>query len=118
VPLTPLWLGILGPPAAWAAQLLVAYSPVELLCSPGSSGDLWGIGLNAFGIACTIAAVLGTIFSGVVAHRTRRRLDEAESSPAVDRSAFMARFGVYSAAYFLVVILLTAIGPLVLEGCR
>jgi hypothetical protein len=113
-----LWLGILGPPAAWAAQLLVAYSPVELLCSPGSSADVWGISLNTFGIICTIVAVLATIVSGVVAHRTRKRLDEADPSPAVDRSAFMARFGVYSAVYFLVVILLTAIGPIVIEGCR
>jgi threonine/homoserine/homoserine lactone efflux protein len=114
-----LWLGILGPPAAWAAQLLVAYAPVELLCSPGTPDDgVWGLSLNAFGVICTIVAVVFVIACGVVAERARRRLADVPSSPARDRSAFMATLGVISSIYFLLVILFTAIGPIAIPGCR
>ena len=118
VSLIPLWAGILGPPAAWAAQLLVAYSPVELLCGPESSGDVWGMGLNAFGVITTVVAVVVTVVCGVAAERARRTLGGLDASPAVARSTFMARLGVLSAIYFLLVILLTVVGPIAIEGCR
>ena len=119
VPLTPLWFGIIGPPTAWAAQLLVAYAPVELLCSPeATDGGVWGLSLNAFGVVVTIAAVLLVVACGVVAERARRRLVDMPESPARDRSTFMAALGLISSVYFLLVILFTAIGPIAITGCR
>lgn len=117
--LTPLWLGIIGPPAAWAAQLLVSYGAEEVACSPGSqSSEVWGVGVNAVGVVSTIAAVLVTVACGLVAERARRSLVGTESSAAVDRSRFMALLGIASAAYFLVVILLTVVGPVGIPSCR
>lgn len=119
VPLFPLWFGIAGPPVAWAAQLLIAYSADELACSPGSSSHLvWGMSVNAVGIAAGVVAALVTVASGLLAARARKRLRECDSTPAVARSSFMTAFGVYSSIYFLIVILLTAVGPIGIPSCR
>jgi Mn2+/Fe2+ NRAMP family transporter len=119
VRLWPLWFGILGPPAAWAVQLLVAYSAEELACSRGSlERTVWGLSVNALGIAMTIFGVSVTVASAWGSRRALKSLKNREDDPAVQRSAFMASFGLYSAVFFLIVILLTAVGPLGIPSCR
>ena len=86
VALTPLWLGIIGPPVAWATQLVIAYVAAEGACSPGSTtDDLWGVSVNVIGIVVTVLAAAATVVCGLMAERARHM------PPAISRASAHVR---------------------------
>src|SRR4051794_41806303 len=91
------WFGILGPPAAWAAQLLLSDAFAEVGCE---AGGFSAISLVLVVITLAALAVAGS--AGVVAflrmRQTRRRRDEP---PPFERMSFMGPFPRLSTPLFL-----------------
>jgi hypothetical protein len=108
---------VLGPPLAWAVQLVSGYAVEEAACStatrdapalanPGAL--LWGISIGAFAVAC-LAGVAG------LASWTRARPD-SESEPA-GRIAFLGAAGALAALVFLLAIVLSAVAFVPFDSC-
>jgi hypothetical protein len=119
VGLFPLWYGIIAPPAAWASQLLVSDSVTEVACGTGSAGsDIVGIDPSSFALIVTVVALLLTLIAGAVSVITLRRLKKARMpETAVERSDFMAVWGIALSSFFLLLILFGLYSSVVLEGC-
>lgn len=109
-----LWLGVLGPPAAWAAQLVVGYGAEEADCSSGS-GSFDGSHPVAvwLSVGAGVVALVSLLAAAWLWRETRtRRLDER------GRVAFMATAGVLGGLLFLALIVFTAVGVTHFDPCR
>jgi hypothetical protein len=98
------WLGLIGPPAAWAAQLVAGYAAEEAECSgvfDGSRGvTVWT------SVAAGVVALLSLVAAASLLRRARGRMH------------FMAFAGVLNGALFLALIIVTAIGATHFDPCR
>jgi hypothetical protein len=109
-----LWAGVLVPPAAWTAQLVVGYTAEEADCSLGSRSfdashavTLW------ISVAAGIAAVLALGGAAWLVRETRRYEADARG-----RVSFMAACGILVGFLFLALIVLTAVGTTHFHPCR
>jgi hypothetical protein len=106
-----LWIGILTGPIAWAGDLLVRYSLVHWSC-----GTQQTVVLDLISVA-TLLLVIG---GGAVAWRALRRTpSDAPTSGGrpLNRSRFMAMFGVLTSLLFAVVVVAGAVPQWVLDAC-
>ena len=98
------WLGLVGPPAAWATQLVVGYAAEEADCSgvfDASEGvTLW------ISVGAGIVALVSLVAAVSLLRTTRGRLH------------FMASAGVLTGALFLALIVVTTVGVTHFEPCR
>jgi hypothetical protein len=94
-----LWLGILVPPMAWAADETISYAMVKWAC-----GRQTGAALHA-NTLITMALIAA---AGVIAWSAERENERAE---------FMARFGLATTALFFVVTIALAIPKWLLDVC-
>jgi hypothetical protein len=113
-----LWFGVLGPPLAWGAHLLLGDLIFELGCADGVRGQaLFGIPLEVWSWIQTgvLAAVI--LLAGLAAWRAHRRLRDRTSTTEVDRARAMALAGMGSAALYLAIVLYGVLPPLLLHRC-
>jgi hypothetical protein len=110
-----LWLGLLGPPLAWTAQLVLGYFAEDADCARGSGG--WGFSshtVNAivFGVAgaIAIAGILGSVW---VLQRAAERPEDTRG-----RVPFLALAAVLVSTLFGALVVMTGIGVLSFEACR
>jgi hypothetical protein len=109
------WFGILGPPAAWAAQLLLSDAFAEVGCEAGGFPSI-SLVLVAITVAALSIAVAAGIVSLVRLGRTGSTTD-GDQVPA-ERARFMALWGCLSSGLFVVLIILGGIVPhLILSTC-
>jgi hypothetical protein len=116
-PLSPqLWYSVLGAPGAWGLQFAVSYWVTEARCSV--AGERWGISVDAWVIALTVAAVVIAVGAGLVALALFRGTedDEFEDAPPGGRTRFFAAIGLAVTPIFLAIIVLNGIGAVV-QGC-
>jgi hypothetical protein len=108
------WFGILGPPAAWAAQLLISDAFAEVGCEAGGFSSI-----SLVLVVITVAALAIAVAAGVVAFARFRRTRSQDDDPArLERMRFMALLGCMSSALFVVLIVLGGIVPhLLLSTC-
>jgi hypothetical protein len=108
------WFGILGPPAAWAAQLLLSDAFAEVGCEAGGFSSI-----SLVLIAITVAALAIAAAAGAVAFLQLRRARSSDDDPTrVERVRFMALCGCLSSGLFVVLIALGGIVPhLMLSTC-
>ncbi len=100
-----LWFGVLGPPLAWAAHLVLGDLIFELGCGPAvRGGPILSLTLEAWAIIQTVAAAAVTIAAGLVAYRAWRTLRRAADGPRWDRAHAFAVAGMASALVYLVLI--------------
>lgn len=107
---------LLAGPIAWSLQLVLNYLLAEAACRGG-----W---LSAGGVVAAILVVTGlaglvTGYAGLRAYRHAQATGhEAEAQGrALQRSAFMARSGLYLSALFLFLILLSGLPALLIPPC-
>jgi hypothetical protein len=119
--LRPQLFGALAGPVAWSIQLMVNYMLAEVACQSNLlSGSLLGFGMAAIIMTgVTLAMLLLTLAGGWVSYRLRRELGEEEAARgrSYQRSAFIAKTGIYLTLIFLLLIVISGIPPLVLEMC-
>jgi hypothetical protein len=116
----PLWVGVLVPPGAWAAQLFLSDLMIELACSPGNAGeDVFGADLRVWAVAGTVVMAAAAIGSGMWAYSSLRRLRPYPGeTPWLERARAFAWSGVASGVLYGALILFGLVGPLVLPPCE
>jgi hypothetical protein len=98
----PLWFGVLAPPLAWAAHLLLSDGVFELGCAPGfRRPEIYGLSLKFWQLLETGLAAAVTILAGVLAWRAFKSLRSEPDSTAVGRARTMAIAGMGSAFIYL-----------------
>ena len=109
---------VLGPPIAWAVQLVSGYALEEAACSaaPGATPTvanptaiLWGISIGAFAVA-GLAGV-----TGLVSWMGTRAVDQRDEPTG--RVAFLGVAGALAALVFLEAIILSAIAFVPFDPC-
>jgi hypothetical protein len=121
-PLSPrsfaLWFGVLGPPVAWGANLVLGDLIFELGCSPGLRGPgILGLSLEAWSLIQTVALAAVTVVAGVFAYRAWRELGRISNGTAWGRAHAMAIAGLASAAIYLALIVYGFMAPFFLDRC-
>ena len=110
------WFGVLGPPAAWVTQFLLGYGVTQAQCNP--SGARWGVPIHTWTIAATAAgatvALLGWLAAGAAFRATR----DASSAPPRGRVHFLSVVALTTSPLFLLVIVWSGVGALVLQECH
>ncbi len=108
---TRLWVGIVGPPAIWAARIAAAYVLVPYACW---AGQRWLMHLP------TIVAVFIAGAMTIDAWRLWRRAGSHASSELGDvlaRSRFMAAFGIMNGIFWIMVMLAEELASLYIGPC-
>jgi hypothetical protein len=108
------WFGILGPPAAWAVQLLISDAFAEVGCEAGGFSSI-----SLVLVVITVATLAVAVAAGIVAFVRFRQTRARDDGPArLERMRFMALLGCMSSGLFIVLIFLGGIVPhLVLSTC-
>jgi hypothetical protein len=108
------WFGILGPPAAWAAQLLLSEAFAEVGCEAGGFSSM-----SPVLVFITLAALAIAVAAGIVAFVRYRQAPSSDGDDArIERMHFMTLLGCLSSGLFIVLILLGGIVPhLVMPSC-
>ena len=113
-----LWAGILVPPAAWGAQLVMADLLFELGCAPGVRGRaLFGVALRSWALIVTAGAAGVTVLAGLLAYRSWRRLPDTAGVTWAQRARGMGWWGLVSAGLYLTIIVFGVFPPLFLNEC-
>ena len=101
-----LWVGILAGPAAWFAQLGVAYPVAQLTCHAGFAPQHPGT-LHGVSIAALVTIALAAFPSWQLARR-----DNAT------RVQFMARLGLLTCALFAAVVIANWVPVFIINNCE
>lgn len=123
-----LWLAFLGGPVAWSAHLLASYPLVPLACESGST-----MALNLVTVAMlTLAGASAAAGAWGLRRLGRTSGGGSTAAPpgpagtgggslsaeaAVRRARFMARFGLWSGLFFMLVIAVEGLPPLLQHPC-
>jgi hypothetical protein len=111
-----LWFGIVGPPLAWATQLVAGYAIEETACPGRGDGSMWKGSPDAWTIAFSAACGAVALAALVTSWRS------LSSSPAErgngGRVRMMATAGVLSGVLFLVTIAIGAGALVSLDPCE
>lgn len=110
-----LWLGLLGPPLAWTAQLVLGYFAEDADCARGSGGsEVSSHTVNAIVFAIAGAIAIAGVFGAVWV--LQRAADRPEDTRG--RVPFMALAAVLVSALFGALVVMTGIGVLSFEACK
>jgi hypothetical protein len=119
-----LWFGVLGPPLAWAAHLLLGDGLYELGCGPGfADRTIYRLPLEFWGLFQTLLFLVIDIVAGVLAYGAHRRLHdegmaaEVPNPTVLGRARGMALAGIGSAAIYGALLVYGVLPPLVLQTC-
>ena len=105
-----LWIGVLGGPLVWAADLLGAYWLVYHVCHTNSMVPLY---------LETVLALALCVVPFVIAWRMWRQFPDAhrKGGQADDRARFLAMAGMGLSVMFFIVLVAAAVPRLVLTPC-
>jgi hypothetical protein len=95
-----LWIGILGPPMAWAGDETISYALTKWAC-----GHQAGFILQAL----TVTSLALVVASGVISWSAERENERAQ---------FMGLLGVLTTGFFLLVVIATAVPKWVFNVCQ
>jgi hypothetical protein len=113
------WLGVLGPPFAWALQHVVGFFFGLADCPDNTRGPGWNVPVDALTIVLGAATALITALCGaaaVAAWRATRGVDESDAPPA-GRIHFLAMIGMTITPLFLAIIAMSSAGAIAAHGC-
>jgi len=93
-----LWFGVLGPPVAWGANVVLGDLIYELGCSAGMRRTaIFGLSLRVWGVLQTAVLEAVIILAGIGAWRAWQRLRPLENGTATQRAKVLATAGIASA---------------------
>ena len=108
------WFGVLGAPAAWAAQHVTGIALTQAACNTAFRGDVALVGLTIAVMAVAVAvALLAELCAVTVFRRTRDAGDDLPGS----RIHFMAIVGMTVGPLFLTMILMSGLAAAITENC-
>ncbi len=116
-PVSPvLWYGVLGAPAAYAAQMGLLYWLAEAECSP--TGARWGISLGVWAVVATAVAAATAAGAWFTSLWLYRRTGDRKAPPPSGRIAFLGVVGMTVSFLFFALILMTGAGLLTFDVCN
>jgi hypothetical protein len=114
-----LWFGLLAPPLAWGAHLLMGDGIFELGCARAfTHKEILGLPLTTAAIIESALMAAVTILAGVLSYRAWRRLRRERDGTSLDRASAVAVMGMASAAFYLAIILFGILPSLLLHACE
>ncbi|MGZ4981053.1 MAG: hypothetical protein ACXV8P_03320 [Methylobacter sp.] len=115
-----LWLGLLGAPSAWVAQILLSEPIAAYACYPYRNplpAPIWAglpVMLTTISAACFVVALL----SGFAAWVSWRQFSKGRFAIAgEDRNRFLAKLSVVSSFIFIVAIIFNICAALLVPPC-
>jgi hypothetical protein len=114
-----LWFGLLAPPLAWGAHLLMGDGIFELACARAfTRKEILGLPLTTAATIETVLMAAITVLAGILSYRAWSRLRRERDGTSLDRATAVAIMGMASAAFYLLIILFGILPSLVLHGCE
>ena len=114
----PLWFGLLAPPGAWGAHLVLGDLIYEVGCAPGMRVHaILGRSLDFWALLMTVALAVVTALAGVLAFGAWRQLRRQEDGTSLNRASAMAIAGIASSVLYLLIILFALLPSLFLRVC-
>jgi hypothetical protein len=110
------WFGVFAAPAAWVVQFLVGYGVTEAECN--AAGIRWSVPVHTLTVVATVVAALVALAGWGAAALAFRGSRGASSEPPAGRVHFLAAIGLTTSPLFLLVIVWSGVGSLVLEQCH
>lgn len=114
-----LWFALLGGPAAWTVHLLASYPLVPLACDLGTA-----LPLHLLTLTTALASAAAAAAGGLAWRRLRReptpgagQAAEGDGDDATGRARFMAVAGGILATFFVYVILVEGLPPVLQDPC-
>ena len=114
-----MWFGLLGAPAAWAAQHVTGIALTIGQCHDNTAGPDWQVHLDAWAIAVTALAAGVAVLAGlsaVAAWRSARDADDSDPPPA-GRIHFLGIVGLTISPLFLAIIVMSGLATVFLPQC-
>jgi len=117
-----LWFGLLGPPMAWGANLVLGDLIFELGCAPGvrtvrGRHQILGLSLDAWAYIETAFLTAVIIAAGLSALWAWRRV-RGRRGIAVDRAKALALGGIASSLFYVTLLLFGFLPELFLRTCH
>jgi hypothetical protein len=114
-----LWFGLLAPPLAWGASLLLGDGIFELGCTRAfSEKAILGVPLETWAIIETAAMAVIASIAGLLAYRAWQRLRQDPDGTSHHRATAMAVMGMASGAYYLLIIVFGFVPSILLRACE
>jgi len=114
-----LWFGLLGPPLAWGAHLIMGDGIFELGCARAFvHKEILGVPLSTAAIIETGLMAAIAAMAGVLSFRAWQRLRNERDGTSLDRATAMAMMGMASGAFYLVIILFGFLPSILLRACE
>jgi hypothetical protein len=112
------WFGLFAAALAWAVQLVVGFGSTVAGCSV--AGQVWGVNIDAWQIGLMIGAGSIVLLAEAAAIYVFVETSELhhEDPPPWGRRHFFASAAMLGNVLFLVIILLSGLGSIYLQGCR
>jgi hypothetical protein len=113
------WLGVFGPPAAWAAQFFTGYVIALAACPDNTAGPGWDVPVDALAIILGGLAALATLLCGGGAFLAWRatRENEDDDKPPAGRVHFLSVIGLTITPLFFAIIVMSSAGAIVFREC-
>jgi hypothetical protein len=113
-----LWFGVLGPPAAWGAHLVLGDLTYELGCSASIRGGRFlGLSPDAWTLIQTVSTFAVSLLASFVALRAWRSLRAQHNGTSLDRAQVLALAGIASGLLYALIIAYGFLPPLFLHTC-
>jgi hypothetical protein len=110
------WFGLLAAPFAFTAQHVTGIAITQARC-----GDMYvfhdGVPVNALSIIVAGAALAVAVAGEVAAVLAWRRTREAGEEPPASRVHFVSVMGMTFTPLFIVIVLMTGLGSIILTEC-
>ncbi len=113
-----MWIGVLAAPGAWALEHVLGYGVAEATCDP--AGRRWGVAFHTWIVVALVVSglvALAGLAAAVVAFRAVRDAGN-DSPPPPGRVWLMAICGIVISPIFLMIIVLSGVGALLLGSCH
>jgi hypothetical protein len=117
----PLWFGVLAPPLAWGAHLLLGDALYELGCAPGfAEREIYGLPFRFWAVVQTVLFLLVDVVAGLLAlwaFRSLRERGGLENATRRERAQGMAVAGMASSVLYGILLVYGLFPPFFLEAC-
>jgi hypothetical protein len=113
------WVGVFGPPFAWAGQHIAGFAVALSRCPDNTRGPGWNVPVNTVTLILGITAATVALLSGAsafAAWRATRENDDDEAPPA-GRVHFLSVIGITITPLFFAMIVMSSAGAIVFTEC-
>ena len=111
-----MWFGLFGAPGAWVIQFLLGYGATQAQCN--TSGTRWSVPVHGITIVATAIAAAIALLGWISAFLVLRATDPEGDVPPAGRVRFLAVVGATTSPLFLLIIVWSGIGAVVLQECH